>query len=56
MRALAKEYRERYGTSVDSRSRKQAFIAVTAASERNRRFLTPVEARQVIPTLWKLEP
>jgi predicted metal-dependent enzyme (double-stranded beta helix superfamily) len=56
MGALAKEYAEEYGTPVDSQARKLALIAVSAAAEREQRYLTPDEARRVIATIWKLRP
>ena len=52
MRALAEEH----GTPIDSKARYLAITALTAATERERRYPTPAEARQIIAIAWKLEP
>jgi predicted metal-dependent enzyme (double-stranded beta helix superfamily) len=51
MRELAQEH----GRKLDDETRYLAFTALTAATERERRYPTPTEARQIIADAWKLE-
>jgi hypothetical protein len=52
MRALAEEY----AMPIDDKARYLAIAALMAATERERRYPTPAEARQIVATAWKLEP
>jgi predicted metal-dependent enzyme (double-stranded beta helix superfamily) len=52
MRALSEEY----GKPMDSKARYLAITALMAASEQERRYPTPAEARRIVATAWKLEP
>jgi predicted metal-dependent enzyme (double-stranded beta helix superfamily) len=51
MRALAEEY----ATPMDDKARYLAISALMAATERERRYPTPDEARQIVAAAWKLE-
>jgi predicted metal-dependent enzyme (double-stranded beta helix superfamily) len=51
MGELAKEH----GLRLDDEARYLAFTALRAATERERRYLTPAEARQIIAGAWRLE-
>ena len=52
MHALAEEH----GMPIDSTARHLAITALTAATELERRYPTPAEARHIIAIAWKLEP
>ena len=51
MRELATEF----GTKIDDEARYLAFTALTTETERQRRYPTPEEARQIIAAAWNLE-
>jgi predicted metal-dependent enzyme (double-stranded beta helix superfamily) len=51
MRALAEEY----GTPMDDKARHLAIKALMAATERERRYPSPAEARLIVAAAWKLE-
>ena len=51
MRELAKEH----GMKIDDEARYLAFTALTTETQRQRRYPTPAEARQIIAAAWNLE-
>ena len=51
MRALAEEY----AMPMDDEARYLAITALVAATERERRYPTPAQARSIVAAAWKLE-
>lgn len=50
-----RELAQAHGMKLDDEARYLAFIALTAATERERRYPTPAEARQIIADAWNLD-